>query len=581
MLTGVRAFQGSTGSDVMVAVLRGDPDWTALPVETPPPLRRLVRRCLEKDTRKRLRDIGDAWADLTDSVTADGAPPARTPQFSGRLMWIAGAAALAGAAGWAGAHWALGAEAVRMPVPSRIVRLTNGPAREFAPAISPDRKWVAYVATDTSGRTDVWVQFVGGGDAYNLTAKANLDITTNAGISGLEISPDGSRIAVMAKIRNSPASFATWEIPAPLGGVPRKLLDDSMLGTRWSPDGRRIAFIRAGSSAGDALWVADADGTNRREIIPADAGIHIHWPAWSTDGYIYFNRTRSTIANLDQSDVYRIRADGGTPEPIVTTPRRAMFPMVAPSLSGLFFASDSVSVDLALYWRPLAGGAAVPLTRGIGDYSAASMSLDGRAIVATYSELRQSLTRLTPNGASVDEHPITDGFSGDLDPTIAARGTRLVFSSARGGSRWLWTSELDGSGPRPLTSGDVLDQWPSISPDGGTVAFVSDRGGRRGIWLISSDGGSPRLLVHAESIGGLSWTHDGQAVVYAADYERWPGLFRVAVADGQVQRLPTAGVASDPACSPADDVVAYMRRGPAVPRTPNPLRRLPGKCALQ
>jgi Tol biopolymer transport system component len=97
------------------------------------------------------------------------------------------------------------------------------------------------------------------------------------------------------------------------------------------------------------------------------------------------------------------------------------------------------------------------------------------------------------------------------------------------------------------------------------VAFVSDRGGRRGIWLISSDGGSPRLLVHAESIGGLSWTHDGQAVVYAADYERWPGLFRVAVADGQVQRLPTAGVASDPACSPADDVVAYMS-----PRTSGP-----------
>ena len=91
-----------------------------------------------------------------------------------------------------------------------------------------------------------------------------------------------------------------------------------------------------------------------------------------------------------------------------------------------------------------------------------------------------------------------------------------------------------------------------------TVAFESDRGGRRGIWLISSEGGSPRRLVDAESIGGLSWTHDGRAVLYAAAHERWPGLFKVAVADGQVQRVPTKGVATDPACSPSDGVVAYM-----------------------
>ena len=82
---------------------------------------------------------------------------------------------------------------------------------------------------------------------------------------------------------------------------------------------------------------------------------------------------------------------------------------------------------------------------------------------------------------------------------------------------------------------------------------MSDRGGRRGIWLISSEGGSPRRLVEAESIGGLSWTRDGRAVLYAADHERWPALFKVAVADGQVQRLPTTGVATDPACSPSDD----------------------------
>jgi eukaryotic-like serine/threonine-protein kinase len=556
MLTGRRAFAGETGSECMVAVLERHPDWNALPRSTPASIRQLLRRCLEKDMRQRLRDIGDARADLADDEPAEPNPASR-PSAGLRLAWVAAIAALAAALGAAGT-WRMSAPQVHAPEPSRVVRVTNGPLPEFAPAISPDRKWVAYVAASPSGRTDVWLRFVGGGDAINLTESADLDITANTAIGGLAIAPDGTRIAVMAKRRGSAAAFSTWEVPAPLPGVPRKLLDDSMLGARWSADGRRITFIRAGASAGDALWVADADGTNRREIIPADAGIHIHWPVWSDDGYVYFNRARATIASLDQSDIYRIRADGGTPEPVFTTPRRAMFPMVAPGNGGVFFASDAASVDLSLYWRPRGGGPVVPITRGIGDYSAPSLSPDGRAIVATYGEIHQSLVRLTPTGAGIDQQSVTDGYSGDLDPAISAHDHRLVFSSSRGGNRWIWSSELDGTRPRPLTTGDVLDQWPSISPDGSTVAFVSDRGGRRGIWLISSEGGSPRRLADAGSIGGLSWTHDGRAVLFAADHERWPGLFMVAAADGQVQRLPTEGIATDPACSPTEGIVAYM-----------------------
>ena len=455
----------------------------------------------------------------------------------------------------------------RVPELSRIDRLTKGPGREYAPAISPDRKWVAYLASSAAGHTDVWVRFVGGGDAINLTESADLDIAATVGVGGLAIAPEGDRLAVMAKPRGSTDSFATWEIRAPLPGAPHKLLDAGLLATRWSPDGRQITFIRAGSSAGDALLVADADGTNRREIIPADAGIHIHWPAWAGDGYVYFIRTRSMTDNLDQADIYRVHAGGGTPEPVVTTPRRAMFPMAAPG--GIFYASDAASADLGLYWRPTGGGNPIPITRGIGDYSAASLSLDGRAIVATHAELRQSLIRLTPTETGVEEQSVTDGYTGDLDPTMSPRANRLVFSSSRGGSRWLWSSELDGSQPRPLTSGDVLDQWPSMSPDGRTVAFVSDRGGHRGIWLIASDGGSPRRLVQAETLGGLSWTRDGRGILYAADHERWPALFKVTVADGQVRRLPTPGVATDPACSPSDELVAYMSPRKTGPSTPS------------
>jgi serine/threonine protein kinase len=321
MLARRRAFPGQTGTDALVAVLERQPDWAALPPSTPEAIRRVLRRCLEKDTRQRLRDIADVRADLADTGP-DDSQPTPLPRSGLRLLGVAAIALLAAILGFAVARQ-MSSPRSRAPELSRIVRLTSGPSSEFAPAISPDRKWVAYVAPGPSGRTDVWVRFVGGGDPINLTEKSDLDVTANIGIGGLAIAPEGNRIAVMARRRDSTSNFSTWEIPAPLPGAARKLLDDTMLGARWSPDGRRLTFIRAGASAGDALWVADADGTNRREIIPADGGVHIHWPAWSADEYVYFIRTRSTTT-LDQSDIYRIRAEGGTPEPVVTTTRRAM-----------------------------------------------------------------------------------------------------------------------------------------------------------------------------------------------------------------------------------------------------------------
>ena len=78
-------------------------------------------------------------------------------------------------------------------------------------------------------------QIRGGGEPANLTASTGLEVTPGTGIGGIDISPDGTRIAVMARMRGTPSLFETWEIPAPLPGAPRKLLAD--VGLRWSPDG--------------------------------------------------------------------------------------------------------------------------------------------------------------------------------------------------------------------------------------------------------------------------------------------------------------------------------------------------------
>ena len=560
MLTGRRAFGGDTTSDTIVAILEREPDWTRIPAATPRHIVRLLHRALEKDARRRLRDIGDARLDLDSGDRADERPDTRGVARSAfsRVPWAITTAllvALAAVSAWSARRPNVGA-----PHIGRIVRLTNGPAREYGPAISPDRKWVAYYANGVGAddHPDVWVKFVAGGEPVNVTSAANLDVTTTTGINGLEISPDGTRILVMAKARGSTGAFSNWEVPAPLPGVPHKLLGDGQVGARWSPDGRRLAYIRAGSSAGDALWVADGDGTNSREIIKARGGIHIHWPTWSSDGHLYFIRTRSTIANLDQADTYRIDSRGGAIEPVVKTQRRAVFSAPMMDGSGLVYAGDQLTAELSLWWRPLASDAPTLLTAGVGDYSEPRVSPDGSTIVATFSELRESLERVSVAGAGAHIQPVTSGFTGDLDPSIAHDGDTVVFSSARAGTRAIWAARLDGTQARPLTSGKALDQWPSASPDGRQIAFVSDRAGRRAIWLVSAEGGAPRKLVDAENIGGLSWSRDGSRVVYAADAGDWPGLWTATVADGRTERLATSDVATDPAWSPTRDVIAYL-----------------------
>ena len=559
MLSGRRAFAGETMSDTLAAVLEHEAPLDLLPVDAPAPVRRAIARCLERDPRRRARDIADVSADLQSAlepapVVAAGAA---RPAWSAIALAAIGGSLLSGIAVWNARR-----PADRPPAFSRILRVTRGPAHEVGAAVAPDGKWVAYLS-DARGPMDVWVQFLGGGEPVNLTASAGLDIATSTGISGLDISPDGTRVGVIAKPHGFTGPFATWEIPAPLPGVPRKLLDDGFMGLRWSPDGRRVTFIRAGPSEGDALWVADADGTNRREIVAAGSGMHIHWPAWSTDGLIYFNRMWSYVGNFDRSEIYRVRGDGTGLEAVVPTLRRAMFALPLAD-GGLIYAADPSTAELGLWWRSRRGGEPVRLTTGVGEYAEPRVSSDGRSLVATLYELRQSIVRVPlDQGAAT---PLTDGSGGDLDPSIGAAGASLIFSSSRTGNRHLWTSRLDGSGARPLTSGTSLDERPAVSPDGSQVAFVSDRSGQRAVWTISADGGSPRKVADLSPIGQLAWSRDGRQIVLSAPADKWAGLWSVNVADGTVRRIPTAGAAAEPAWSPTADVIAYLEpssSGPA------------------
>ena len=328
----------------------------------------------------------------------------------------------------------------------------------------------------------------------------------------------------------------------------------------------KLVAVVAGGSSGDALMIADADGSNPRELSRKFGGMHKHWPAWSADGrYIYFNYSIST-SNAEPSELYRVPVAGGDVEPVVATTRRAIFPVFLPGARGLVYAANPFGADLSLWWRPVAAGQAQRLTTGLGEYGQPSVSADGRMLVATVAEPRQAIVSLVVDGGDAAAQPreLGDATTSDLDPSLSPDGRRLVFSSARSGNRNLWIAAADGTRAQPLTSGSAIDDRPAFSLDGKSIAFVSDRGGARGIWIVSADGGSAHLVAKAQVLDTISWSPDGSEIVFGTVGDQ-PGLAAIRVADGTLRRLeapaPSIGAAG-PAWS-RNGEVAYIETFPA------------------
>ncbi|HEV2063285.1 MAG TPA: protein kinase, partial [Thermoanaerobaculia bacterium] len=195
MVAGRKAFAAASPADVMTAILREDPP--DLPPGASPGLARIVKRCLEKSPEERFQSARDLAFALEALSGASGAEPVVTsaPRRSRVGVWLpafVGAAAAFALAWFLRPALAAGAGA---PSFSRAVRLAGGPGRQFGPVLSPDGKWVAYLS-DARGPTDVFVKFLAGGEAVNLTARTGLNVQSRVEIGGPEVSPDGTLLLV-------------------------------------------------------------------------------------------------------------------------------------------------------------------------------------------------------------------------------------------------------------------------------------------------------------------------------------------------------------------------------------------------
>ena len=321
MLSGRSAFGRATVPDTVAAILEREPDWSALPESTPASLVRLLRRCLEKDRKRRLRDIGDARNELDELEKGDtpfGTVVAPRPPRA--LYLLAGAAILASVLAVIVVPWIRGG--VRTPANGaslgpQFSRVTFDASYSTEPALSRDGTLVVY-ASDRAGdgQLDLWLQRTAGGQPIRLTEDAADDRTP-------DFSPDGSLIA----FRSDRGKGGIYVLPT-LGGDAR-LVAEAGRGPRFSPDGGRIAFwtgpwlAGAGPRApGFSVFTVPATGGQPTRI--AEGFTTARDAVWSPDGgsLLFFGRKSDDDSPSGSFDWWWAPLDGR--EPVATGAYRVL-----------------------------------------------------------------------------------------------------------------------------------------------------------------------------------------------------------------------------------------------------------------
>jgi serine/threonine protein kinase/Tol biopolymer transport system component len=557
MLAGRPVFQGDTLTDVLAAVVRDDPDWTALPSGMPASIYTLLRRCLTKNPRQRLQSIGDARIEIEaveESVRTNGELTAshRSTRSRSPAPWLPWALLITLAA-------SIGLLEALRPAPTQqnpladaqFTRFTSFEGTEGGAEISPDGKFVAFLA-DKDGEFDIWLSQVGTGVFQNLTSEIAPLQPSGPTFRKFGFTADGSQIWFSP---DTGPAMAQMIMPL-IGGAPRPFLDRNATSPAWSPDGTRLAYFK--NADGDPMFVADPSGADARQIFH---GEHNHNPVWSSDGrWIYFARGAEPT---DAMDVWRVGPSGESPEQLTTRGTAVNFIAPIDEHTILYVARGDDRSGPWLWALDVDRHTTRRISSGLGQYTSVSASRDGKRVVATVANPTASLWRV----------PVLDRVAEERDvqpvalPTgraLAARfsGASLFYLSTSGMGDGLWRAR-DGQASEIWkgTDGGLFDP-PAVSPDGRRVAIIARREGKRHLLVVSTDGRSSRTLAPTLEIEGTigqgmaDWSPDGAWLVIGGRDAQGRGLFKVPVDGGNPVRLVT-GRAWNPIWSPDGTLIVY------------------------
>ncbi len=557
MLSGRRPFEGNTATDTFARILEHDPEWSLLPAATPDPARRLLKRCLEKDLSRRLRDIGDARLELEDaratpssgSFVADGRLQSRVA-VRWRTLAVVVASFIGGSA--VAGTWLLQTREPPPPNPlenALFSRVTNFEGTERSASISRDGRFVAF-RSDQQGPFDVWLTQIGTGQFRNLTNGIDDEFSTDTPSCGFN--GDGSGIWLSGGVGRR------FRLLPLIGGTPRPFLPDSTVTVAWSLDGTRVVYHL--QDDGDSMFVADRTGANARLIFRRKANEHNHFPIWSVDGqWIYFT---SGTPETNEMDIWRISPDGGSPERLTSHNSYVAYPTPIDSGTLLYVAQDENGSGPWLWTLDVARKLTHQVSFGLEKYMSISATSDGSRVVATVANPSASLWSVPILADRVAEENDVRPFLLSTAYASAPRFGRdsLFYLSSLGAGDGVW--RFDNGQPTEIwkgADGSVLAP-PDVSHDGRNVAMVLRRKGRLQLHVLSAEDGEVRALADSIDVrGAASWSPDGKWIVVRGNEHDNPGLFKVPADGGKPIRL-TMGAALNPVWSPEGNIIAYAGR---------------------
>jgi serine/threonine-protein kinase len=497
MLTGTRAFAGTTVAEVIARVMEREPAFGLLPSSTPEPIRRLLRRSLEKNPQRRLAHIGDAILEFDDASapTLATIEPAST-RWTSWLMLATGVAAGA----------ILTALAIRQPPPAAstavarfVLPLPAGdePVTGFQPmaALSPDGRTLVYRA-----RRNGVVQLF----------RRNLDGLEPEPIRGTEngtspfFSPDGRTLGFDSDGVLKRVSMAGGQPviigPAP-GGVTATWTNDDAI-VFATNTGRVLQRMPASGGAPVAVTALDRGRGDTLHLLPQAL------PDGRTLLFTIVSGSARRVALRLGSGEVRIVAEG--------THARYL-----PQGFIVFFREGSlwaVAFDLGSLTT---SGPPSPVFDGIEHTDNTVLHFDaapdGSIVYLPAGEIGASRQRLVWFDRSGGETPVALEPRSYLRVSLSPDGTRLALAIRERGNTDIWTADLERRSISRLTFDPTIETMPTWSPDGRTVAFRSEREGP-GIFQRDAQGASAieRLTATDGPIHSpYSWTPDGKTLLFA------------------------------------------------------------------
>ena len=547
MLTGRQAFQGDSVSEVLASVLKTEPDWHRVPAG-PEGIRRLLRRCLQKDQKRRLRDIRDARIEIDEAQAEPltAIPGAQAPsRRNERLAWLFALVVVTIVAAVI-VLGRLGAAPSTTPLPEMRVEINTPPTTDpTSLAISPDGQTLAFVAT-SDGQSRLWLR------PFNAVSARPLPETDGASFPFW--SPDSRSVAFFADglikqigvdggsprtLANAPGGVGgTWNregvilfsrLGSPIlrlsdrGGdpTPATQLDAQQgahYGPQFLPDGRHFLYWAVGGRAPNGVYVGQLDGSETRRLLDAD------FPAvYASQDHLLFVRQGTLFAQ--RFDPARL-ALAGTPFPVaeqVTSSSNKVRAAVSTSDAGpVAYRTGSASGgERQLTWFDRSGHQLANMGAPFRSTQLApSLSPDGRR-VALFRGVNGNIDVWLLDVERGVPTRFTFDSADDVRPLWSRDGSRIVFSSNRTGVHDLYQKSASGSG----TEEALLLQTPQNklaidwSPDGRFVLYQSiDPKRNIDIWALPLDGDrKPFAVVQTdfEEHGG-QFSPDGKWIAYVS-----------------------------------------------------------------